>query len=118
MKPRYKEIPQSKIPTETKNGNVTVKVIAGESLGAKAVINTITPIVYLYFKLESDASIVQSVPTEYNVFAYVIKGKGIFEQRNNGNKIIERGHLVIFDTDGEKYTLKLLKILQIHLNYC
>ena len=109
MKPRYQEIPQSKIPTETKNGNVTVKVIAGESLGAKAVINTITPIMYLYFKLESDASIVQSVPTEYNVFAYVIKGKGIFEQRNNGNKIIERGHLVIFDKDGKKVYIKAAK---------
>jgi redox-sensitive bicupin YhaK (pirin superfamily) len=109
MKPRYQEIPQSKIPTETKNGNVTVKVIAGESLGAKAVINTITPIMCLYFKLESDASIVQSVPTEYNVFAYVIKGKGIFEQRNNGNKIIERGHLVIFDKDGKKVYIKAAK---------
>ena len=38
MKPRYQENLQSKIPTETKNGNFTVKVIAGESLGAKAVI--------------------------------------------------------------------------------
>jgi quercetin 2,3-dioxygenase len=64
---------------------------------------------YLYFKLESDACIVQSVPTEYNVFAYVIKGKGIFEQRNNGNKIIERGHLVIFDRDEKKGYIKAAK---------
>ena len=53
MKPRYQEILQSKIPIGTsKDDNITVKVIAGESLGAKAIINTITPIIYLHFKLE------------------------------------------------------------------
>ncbi|MGZ8887363.1 MAG: pirin family protein, partial [Nitrososphaeraceae archaeon] len=77
MKPQYQEIPQSKIPTgTTKDGNLTVKVIAGESLGAKAVIDTITPIMYLHFKLEPGARIIQPVPKEYNLFAYVIKGKG------------------------------------------
>ena len=63
MKPRYQEIPQSTIPTgTTKDDNVTVKVIAGESLGANAVINTITPILYLHFKLKPGARIVQPVP--------------------------------------------------------
>jgi hypothetical protein len=104
MKPRYQEICQSKIPTgTTENGNVTVKVIAGESLGAKAVIDTITPIMYLHFKLEPGSRIIQPVPEEYNVFAYVIKGKGVFEQsNNNNNKIVERGILVIFDKDGKR----------------
>jgi redox-sensitive bicupin YhaK (pirin superfamily) len=102
MKPRYQEISQSKIPTgTTENGNVTVKVIAGESLGAKAVIDTITPIMYLHFKLEPGSRIIQPVPKEYEVFAYVIKGKGVFEQSNN-NKIVERGNLVIFDKDGKR----------------
>jgi len=59
MKPRYQEISQSKIPIgTTKDGNVAVKVIAGESLGAKAVIDTITPIIYLHFKLELGARII------------------------------------------------------------
>ena len=59
MKPRYQEISQSKIPIgTTKDGNVAVKVIAGESLGAKAVIDTITPIIYLHFKLEPGARII------------------------------------------------------------
>ena len=76
MKSRYQEIPQSKIPTSAiENGNVTVKVLAGESLGAKAVIDTITPIMYLHFKLEPGYRIVQPVPEEYNVFAYIIKEK-------------------------------------------
>jgi quercetin 2,3-dioxygenase len=110
VKPRYQEIPSSKIPTgTTKDGNVSVKVIADESLGAKAVINTITPIMYLHFKLEPDASIVQSVPDEYNVFAYVIKGKALFEQSNKNNNIVERGNLVIFDKDGKEVYIQAAK---------
>ena len=104
MKPRYQEIPQSKIPTGiTKdNGNVTVKVIAGESLGAKAVIDTMTPIMYLHFKLEPSARIIQPVPEEYNVFAYVLKGNGVFEQSDNVKKAIEKGNLVVFNKDGKE----------------
>jgi quercetin 2,3-dioxygenase len=111
MKPRYQEIPQSKIPSGTtkENGNVSVKVIAGESLGAKAVIDTLTPIMYLHFKLEPGARITQPVPEEYNAFAYVIKGKALFEQSNNSNKIIERENLVIFDKDGKEVYIQAAK---------
>lgn len=117
MKPRYQEIPQSKIPTGTsENGNVIVKLIAGEALGSKAVIDTITPIMYMHFKLESGSSIGQPIPKEYNVFAYVIKGKGIFERSNNNNdKIIERGNLVIFDKNGKEVYIKAVEDSKIPL---
>ena len=115
MKPRYQEIPQSKIPTgTTENGNVIVKVIAGTSLGSKAVIDTITPIMYMHFKLESGYSIVQPIPKEYNVFVYVIKGKGIFERSNN-SQIIERGNLVIFDKDGKEVYIKAVEDSKVPL---
>ena len=115
MKPRYQEIPRSKIPTvTTEDGNVIVKLIAGESLGSKAIIDTITPIMYMHFKLESGSSIVQPIPKEYNVFAYIIKGKGIVE-RNNNNKIIERGNLVIFDKYGKEVYIKAVEDSKIPL---
>ena len=115
MKPRYQEIPRSKIPTvTTEDGNVIVKLIAGESLGSKAVVDTITPIMYMHFKLESGSSIVQPIPKEYNVFAYIIKGKGIVE-RNNNNKIIERGNLVIFDKYGKEVYIKAVEDSKIPL---
>ena len=108
MKPRYQEILQSKIPTgTTKDDNITVKVIAGESLGAKAIINTIIPIMYLHFKLEPGFRIVQPIPKEYNVFAYVIQGKGVFEP-SDSNKV-ERGNLVIFDTDGNEVYIQAVE---------
>ena len=115
MKPRYQEIPQSKIPTgTTENGDVIVKVIAGTSLGSKAVIDTITPIMYMHFKLESGSSTVQPIPKEYNVFVYVIKGKGIFERSNN-SQIIERGNLVIFDKDGKEVYIKAVEDSKVPL---
>jgi hypothetical protein len=115
MKPRHQEIPQSKIPTgTTENGNVIVKIIAGISLGSKAVIDTITPIMYLHFKVESGYSIVQPIPKEYNVFVYVIKGKGIFERSNN-SQIIERGNLVIFDKDGKEVYIKAVEDSKVPL---
>ena len=63
---------------------------------------------YLHFKLEPGSRIVQPVPEEYNVFAYIIKGKGVFEQ-DNINNIDERENFVIFNKDG--------KIQKSHLNY-
>jgi quercetin 2,3-dioxygenase len=117
MKPRYQEIPRSKIPTvTTEDGNVIVKLIAGESLGSKAVVDTITPIMYMHFKLESGSSTVQPIPKEYNVFAYIIKGKGIVERNNNNNnKIIERGNLVIFDKYGKEVYIKAVEDSKIPL---
>jgi redox-sensitive bicupin YhaK (pirin superfamily) len=78
IKPHYQDIPSSKIPiAETEDDAVKVKVIAGEALGAHAVIETRTPILYLHFTLQPEAKVVQSVPKEYNTFAYVIKGKAL-----------------------------------------
>ncbi|MGZ8890556.1 MAG: pirin-like C-terminal cupin domain-containing protein, partial [Nitrososphaeraceae archaeon] len=57
---------------------------------------------------------VQPVPKEYNVFAYLIKGKGVFVQTNN-NKIIERGNLVIFDKDGKGVYIQSVKDSKVPL---
>src|SRR5215212_4999743 len=74
MKPRYQEIPSSQIPVvKNVDGTVTVRVIAGESLGQRAVIETRTPILYLHFILSSGARVVQPVPRGYNAFAFVFK---------------------------------------------
>jgi quercetin 2,3-dioxygenase len=100
MAPRYQEIPSAQIPVaQTEDGAVTVRVIAGESLGAKAAIETRTPIIYLHFTLQPGATIVQPVPKEYNAFAYVLDGFGWFGAEQERG---EDGQMVIFASDGEE----------------
>ncbi|HEY3858157.1 MAG TPA: pirin family protein, partial [Gammaproteobacteria bacterium] len=49
MKPRYQELPESGIPVAVSaDGNVKVKIVAGESLGKSAAIDTRTPIAFLH----------------------------------------------------------------------
>ena len=62
------------------DGKTKVKVIAGESLGAKAVIDTRTPIMYLDIHVQAGGTFVQDVPEEYNGFAYVWRGSGSFTE--------------------------------------
>jgi len=79
MTPRYQEVRGEKIPAAASpDGGVRVKVLAGESLGARAVIDTRTPILYLDASLEPGAKLSQPVPEDFNVFAYVVEGAGRF----------------------------------------
>jgi hypothetical protein len=103
MKPRYQEIPAQRIPTaQTNDGLVTVKVIAGESLGAKAVIETQTPIMYLHFTLQPGGTVVQPVPKEYNAFTYVLDGEGLF---GADKECAGDGQMVLFAQDGEEVAI-------------
>ena len=66
MKPRYQEIPSSKIPKATSaDGLVQCSVIAGEAMGEKAVIETRTPIIYLHYRLEPGGVVTQRVPHDF-----------------------------------------------------
>jgi quercetin 2,3-dioxygenase len=74
-RPRYQEVPASRIPQATsKDGHATVRVIAGEALGASAVIETNTPIVFQDWTLDSDADITVPLPSDHQVLVYVFKG--------------------------------------------
>jgi quercetin 2,3-dioxygenase len=81
---------------------VTVRVITGEALGAKAVIQTRTPITYLHFTLQPGATIIQPVPKEYNAFVYVLEGSGLFGTEPAPG---DDGQMVLFSQDGEDVVL-------------
>ena len=98
MPPRYQEIPAAHIPVaQTEDGSVTVRMIAGEALGAKAVIQTRTPITYLHFTLQAGATMIQPVPKEYNAFVYVLEGSGLFGTEPAPG---DDGQMVLFSQDG------------------
>ena len=104
MKPRYQEIPSASIPiAQTEDGLVTVRVIAGESLGARAVIETVTPIIYLHFTVQPGGKVDQAVPAEFNAFAYVIDGEGLFGAE--GEQAVD-GQMLMFAPDGDEVRIE------------
>jgi redox-sensitive bicupin YhaK (pirin superfamily) len=102
MNPRYQDISANKIPVAQKEG-IKVKVIAGESMDKKAVIETRTPIVYLHFTIQPNSQVVQNISQKYNAFAYIVNGKGLF-----GNKQVpaHKEQVVLFEQDGNEIIIK------------
>jgi redox-sensitive bicupin YhaK (pirin superfamily) len=104
MPPRYQEVPSERIPSaRSRDGMVSVRVIAGEALGVAAVIETRTPIQYLDWSLQRGASISQPVGAEYNTFAYVVEGSGLFGQERHPGSPHDA---VLFASDGDSVTIQ------------
>jgi quercetin 2,3-dioxygenase len=103
-RPRYQEIPGAGIPVaESDDGKVSVRVIAGEALGKHAVIETRTPIFYLDCTLQPGSSLAQPAPADYNTFAFVYRGRGVF----GSNARPAREHeAVVFERDGDAVRLE------------
>jgi redox-sensitive bicupin YhaK (pirin superfamily) len=101
MPPRYQEIPAARIPVARQDG-VAVRVIAGEALGARAVIDTRTPIVYLHFTLAPGSRVAQPLPASHGAMAYVFGGEGRF---GPGKRTARDGQLVTFGRDGDTIEL-------------
>jgi redox-sensitive bicupin YhaK (pirin superfamily) len=103
IRPHYQEIPAAKIPVAASaDGKVSVRVIAGEAMGVKAVINTRTPIIYLHWTVKPGGRIVQPVPAEYSAFAYVFSGEGLI---GRDEKAAVEHQMVIFVGDGDAVSI-------------
>ena len=118
MKPRYQELRASEIPTaKSADGKVTVTVIAGESLGTRAAIDTRTPIMYLHVRLTAGAQFTQPIPAEYNAFAFIVSGEAKFGERE-----AKENDAVILNRDGSEVSIasdagaELLLIAGVPLN--
>eukprot|EP00117_Sycon_ciliatum_P042116 scpid52960/ scgid2778/ Pirin-like protein len=103
--PRYQDTPPEKIPVATTDdGQVTVKVIAGESLGQNAYIETRTKILFLDIRLQPGATFVQPVPSSYDGFAYVWRGSGHLGP-DAGSKSAVMGDVAVLGS-GDSFRLK------------
>lgn len=75
MAPRYQEVPAAGIPEgRSADGLARVRVIAGEALGARAVIDTRTPIVFQDWTMQPGARVEQALRADHDGFVYVFSG--------------------------------------------
>ena len=74
-RPRYQEVSAGKIPeAKSEDGRARVRVIAGEALGARAVIDTHIPIVYQDWTIDAGADVTAALPREQQALVYVFRG--------------------------------------------
>jgi redox-sensitive bicupin YhaK (pirin superfamily) len=104
MAPRYQEVPAAHIPRATSaDGLVTARVIAGEALGARAVIDTRTPIVYLHLSIRPGGEIVQPLPRSHAALVYAFGGRGLV---GSAARPVEDGQAALLGEDGDAVLLR------------
>jgi len=107
MTPRYQTLRASDIPrASSADGRVSVRVIAGESLGSAARIDTRVPIQMLHFTIQPSGTLTQSVPAEQSGLIYVFKGAARIgseqrEVREGQAALLESGDSVEIGVDAD-----------------
>jgi redox-sensitive bicupin YhaK (pirin superfamily) len=103
-RPRYQEVPAANIPqAETPDGLARVKLIAGEALGKRAVIETHTPIVYQDWTLSPGADVSVPIDRAARVLAYVFDGEA-----RVGEHDVQDGQLALLG-EGDEVRLRATK---------
>jgi redox-sensitive bicupin YhaK (pirin superfamily) len=107
MTPRYQTLRASDIPrASSPDGRVAVRVIAGESLGRAARIDTRVPIQMLHLTIQPGGVLTQSVPVEQSGLVYVFKGAARIgsekrEVREGQAALLESGDSVDIAVDAD-----------------
>lgn len=111
MRPSYREIKAKHIPQEiSENGQVIINVIAGQALKETGLVNTYTPILYFHAKLMPGATWVQPVADNFNVIAYILKGKGMFFKKAKEKIQLGEPHqMIMFDNKGDTIEIECPK---------
>lgn len=92
-RPRYQEVPASRIPrAASADQKAEVRVVAGEALGARAVIDTHTPIVFQDWTLEPGADVSLPLAAELNALVYVFRGEA---RVGDGERAVAEGQLAL-----------------------
>jgi redox-sensitive bicupin YhaK (pirin superfamily) len=99
MRPRYQEIKADRIPEAVSaDGRVRVRILAGQALGAAAVIEMRTPILYLHYTLAQGGRVTQPVPPGFAAFAYVFAGTA---RVGRDGRAVGDGQLAVLANDGD-----------------
>ena len=93
--PRYQEIAAAAIPAAaTADGLARVRVVAGEALGARAVIDTHTPIVYQDWSLAPGGDVTVPVGRDHQALAYVFENSVLIGERDGG-RVVSDGQMAL-----------------------
>ncbi|MDF3070243.1 MAG: putative chromosome condensation protein [Polyangiaceae bacterium] len=92
-RPRYQELEADQLPTaSTSDGLAHVKIIAGEALGTRAAIDTLTPIVYQDWSLRPGADVEVALDPAQRALVYVFGGSA---RVGNDGKSVKDGQLAV-----------------------
>jgi hypothetical protein len=108
MEPRYQEISAAELPVATsEDGGARVVVLAGESMGVDASIDTITPITLLHLRLEPGARFEQQIPPKQRGMLYLFKGRARAGSSAKGQAVsVGPGNYVVFAGEGPSVELQ------------
>ncbi|MBI4415905.1 MAG: pirin family protein, partial [Euryarchaeota archaeon] len=105
MNPRYQEVQRAKIPEVHPAKGVKVKVVAGEVHGVEGPVKDIVvKPQYLDVRLAEHATFEHPAPKGHTAFAYVLAGKGRFDQESG---VLDSENLVTFK-DGDRVKIEAL----------
>ena len=97
MQPRYQDIPSDNLPVvESVDGKIWAKVVAGEAMGAKAVIDTVIPIQFIHYRMKEGSSLVHKISTDLNGMIYMFGG-----QAEVSGISVEDGQLILLSEGDE-----------------
>uniref|UniRef100_A0ACD5YEH2 Uncharacterized protein n=1 Tax=Avena sativa TaxID=4498 RepID=A0ACD5YEH2_AVESA len=104
IEPGYQEIQSKDIASTTSaDGGVTVRVIAGQAMGARSPVSTRTPTLYLDFTVRARAAAParQPVPPSWNAFVYVLEGEAWFGPGTADKVQVGAHHLALLGQGGD-----------------
>jgi hypothetical protein len=104
--PKYQAIANQEMGiVELENMGGIVEIIAGEYKGIKGPANTFTPISMLNVKLNFNGEAEFNFPAHFNTALLVVEGEVLV----NEDAVAPVNHFVLFENEGEQFTIKGLK---------
>ena len=95
MTPRYQEIAPDELPiAKAPDGLTTVRVIAGECMGTRSLIDTVIPITMLHIQLKPGGTLKQPLPPEDEVLVYAFKNNA---RICGSNTSLPEGYFALFE---------------------
>jgi quercetin 2,3-dioxygenase len=91
--------------TVSPDGLIKVKVFAGEALGVKGTIPTLTPLNAITLEASAGGKITIPIPQEHNAFLYILDGNINIA----GYGMTESLHAAVFGNDGDMITIEAVE---------